>query len=175
MIIAILAWCNHFFFSVQHSAIKRSSITLNKRPHRLENIRQSVWKKRTRRKIKLSTKTISLWYYLKSFWLKVLFEKETIYTEDVQGLFEGKTAEEVIENINLREKSKEKYKKDKEQNNAINTKINIVEEKNIDANSETSKKDLEKEATIDIIEPIETKELNQNPNETKVDNEEKKD
>ena len=55
------------------------------------------------------------------------------------------------------------------------TKINIVEEKNIDANSETSKKDLEKEATIDIIEPIETKELNQNPNETKVDNEEKKD
>ena len=37
------------------------------------------------------------------------------------------------------------------------------------------KKDLEKEATIDIIEPIETKELNQNPNETKVDNEEKKD
>ena len=107
--------------------------------------------------------------------VKVLFEKETIYTEDVEGLFEGKTAEEVIENINLREKSKEKYKKDKEQNNAINTKINIVEEKNIDANSETSKKDLEKEATIDIIEPIETKELNQNPNETKVDNEEKKD
>ena len=102
-------------------------------------------------------------------------KKETIYTEDVEGLFEGKTAEEVIENINLREKSKEKYKKDKEQNNAINTKINIVEEKNIDANSETSKKDLEKEATIDIIEPIETKELNQNPNETNVDNEEKKD
>ena len=43
--------------------------------------------------------------------VKVLFEKETIYTEDVDMLFDGKSAEEVIKAIDDREASKEKYKK----------------------------------------------------------------
>ncbi len=43
--------------------------------------------------------------------VKVLFEKETIYTDDVDMLFDGKSAEEVIKAIDDREASKEKYKK----------------------------------------------------------------
>ena len=46
--------------------------------------------------------------------VKVLYEKETIYTEDVEGLFEGKSAEEIIAEIDAREALKEKYKKQEE-------------------------------------------------------------
>ena len=60
--------------------------------------------------------------------VKVLYEKETIYTEDVDALFEGKSAKEVIEAIDAREAAKEKYKKE---NNEINPKIEIVEEKDL--------------------------------------------
>ena len=56
--------------------------------------------------------------------VKVLFEKETIYTEDVDALFDGKSAEEVIKAIDEREASKEKYKKAEE----VNPKIEIVSE-----------------------------------------------
>ena len=60
--------------------------------------------------------------------VKVLYEKETIYTEDVDALFEGKSAKEVIEAIDAREAAKEKYKKE---NSEINPKIEIVEEKDL--------------------------------------------
>ncbi len=56
--------------------------------------------------------------------VKVLFEKETIYTEDVEMLFDGKSAEEVISSIDEREAAKEKYKK-----KDVNPSIEIVEEK----------------------------------------------
>ncbi len=56
--------------------------------------------------------------------VKVLFEKETIYTEDVEMLFDGKSAEEVISSIDEREAAKETYKK-----KDVNPSIEIVEEK----------------------------------------------
>lgn len=59
--------------------------------------------------------------------VKVLFEKETIYTEDVDMLFDYKSAEEVIAAIEEREKKTAAYKKEKEQSQ-INEKIEIVEE-----------------------------------------------
>ncbi|MDE6189625.1 MAG: ATP-dependent zinc metalloprotease FtsH [Clostridia bacterium] len=42
--------------------------------------------------------------------VKVLFEKETIYTEEVNMLFDGKTAEEVIAYIDEKQAKKESYK-----------------------------------------------------------------
>ena len=59
--------------------------------------------------------------------VKVLFEKETIYTEDVDMLFDHKAAEEVIAAIEEREKKTASYKKEKEQTE-VNEKIEIVEE-----------------------------------------------
>lgn len=53
----------------------------------------------------------------------VLFEKETIYTEEVNMLFDGKSAEEVIVYIDERQAKKESYKR------TVNPDINIVEEK----------------------------------------------
>ncbi len=53
----------------------------------------------------------------------VLFEKETIYTEEVNMLFDGKSAEEVIAYIDERQAKKESYKR------TVNPDINIVEEK----------------------------------------------
>lgn len=53
----------------------------------------------------------------------VLFEKETIYTEEVNMLFDGKSAEEVIAYIDDRQAKKESYRRD------VNPSINIVEEK----------------------------------------------
>ena len=55
--------------------------------------------------------------------VKVLFEKETIYTEEVNMLFAGKTADEVIAYIDEKQAKKDSYK-----NNA-QVKINIVDEK----------------------------------------------
>ena len=52
--------------------------------------------------------------------VKVLFEKETIYHEDVEALFEGKSAKEVIDAIDEREAVKEKYKKQEENPKAAN-------------------------------------------------------
>ena len=62
--------------------------------------------------------------------VKVLFEKETIYTEEVNMLFAGKTAEEVIAYIDEKQAKKDSYK-----NNA-EVKINIVPEKEPFANNE---------------------------------------
>ena len=104
--------------------------------------------------------------------VKVLFEKETIYTEDVEALFEGKTAKEVIDNINAREAVKEKYKKNKDSNKRVNPGINIANEENSVKIEENVKKDLEKEQTIDIIEPINTQDIVIDP---KDDNKEQKD
>ena len=53
----------------------------------------------------------------------VLFEKETIYTEEVNMLFDGKSAEEVIAYIDERQAKKESYKR------TVNPDINFVEEK----------------------------------------------
>ena len=53
----------------------------------------------------------------------VLFEKETIYTEEVNMLFAGKTADEVIAYIDEKQAKKDSYKNDTE------VKINIVDEK----------------------------------------------
>lgn len=43
--------------------------------------------------------------------VKVLYEKETIYTSEVEMLFEGKSAEEVISSIDARQEKNDKYKK----------------------------------------------------------------
>ncbi|MGN0764884.1 MAG: ATP-dependent zinc metalloprotease FtsH [Christensenellales bacterium] len=43
--------------------------------------------------------------------VKVLYEKETIYTSEVEMLFEGKSAEEVIASIDARQEKNDKYKK----------------------------------------------------------------
>ena len=61
--------------------------------------------------------------------VKVLFEKETIYTDDVEALFDGKSAEDVIKAIDEREAKKEQYKKEKE----VNPSIEIVEENPFDS------------------------------------------
>ena len=74
--------------------------------------------------------------------VKVLFEKETIYTEEVNMLFDGKTAEEVIVYIDERQAKKESYKKSEA------PKINIVEEKPV----ETSAQQGEEQASGDVSE-----------------------
>ena len=61
--------------------------------------------------------------------VKVLFEKETIYTDDVEALFDGKSAEDVIKAIDEREAKKEQYKKE----NDVNPSIEIVEENPFDS------------------------------------------
>lgn len=43
--------------------------------------------------------------------VKVLYEKETIYTSEVEMLFEGKSAEEVVSSIDARQEKNDKYKK----------------------------------------------------------------
>lgn len=55
--------------------------------------------------------------------VKVLFEKETIYTEEVNMLFDGRSAEEVIAYIDEKQAKKDSYK------NTESVKINIVPEK----------------------------------------------
>lgn len=67
--------------------------------------------------------------------VKVLFEKETIYTEEVNMLFEGKTADEVIAYIDERQAKKDSYKKD-----SVDVKVNIVPEKNPFASEEVTEK-----------------------------------
>lgn len=62
--------------------------------------------------------------------VKVLFEKETIYTEEVNMLFAGKTADEVIAYIDEKQAKKDSYKNDNE------VKINIVDEKQPFASAE---------------------------------------
>lgn len=78
--------------------------------------------------------------------VKVLFEKETIYTEDVEALFDGKTPEEVIAQIDARENQKEKYKKEKPQ--TVNPKIDIVEEP--------------KKTDVETIEPVSEEVIDKN-------------
>ena len=57
--------------------------------------------------------------------VKVLFEKDTIYTEEVNMLFDGKSAEDVIAYIDEKQAKKESYKKD-------SVKVNIVPEKPVE-------------------------------------------
>ncbi|MGN0788319.1 MAG: hypothetical protein ACI4MY_00155, partial [Christensenellales bacterium] len=54
--------------------------------------------------------------------VKVLYEKETIYTSEVEMLFEGKSAEDVIASIDARQEKNDKYKK------ASTPKVEIVPE-----------------------------------------------
>ena len=71
--------------------------------------------------------------------VKVLFEKETIYTEEVNMLFDGKTAEEVIAYIDERQAKKESYKKSKA------PKIEIVDEKVFEEPKSESQQTVESE------------------------------
>lgn len=100
----------------------------------------------------------------------VLFEKETIYTEEVNMLFDGKSAEEVIAYIDERQAKKESYKR------TVNPDINIVEEKaqpegkNEDTVSEeiqsTERKDNEIVETPKEDVPVQTKEDNKDEDDT---------
>lgn len=58
--------------------------------------------------------------------VKVLFEKDTIYTEEVNMLFDGKSAEDVIAFIDEKQAKKETYKKDGFKSESV--KVNIVPE-----------------------------------------------
>ena len=71
--------------------------------------------------------------------VKVLFEKETIYTEEVNMLFDGKTADEVIAYIDERQAKKDSYKKSEK------PKVEIVEEKVFEANNATEQADVKDE------------------------------
>ncbi|MCI8911629.1 MAG: ATP-dependent zinc metalloprotease FtsH [Clostridia bacterium] len=102
----------------------------------------------------------------------VLFEKETIYTEEVNMLFDGKSAEEVIAYIDERQAKKESYKR------TVNPDINIVEEKaqptdadkSEDTVSEeiqpTERKDDEIVKTPKEDVPVQTKEDNKDEDDT---------
>ena len=100
----------------------------------------------------------------------VLFEKETIYTEEVNMLFDGKSAEEVIAYIDERQAKKESYKR------TVNPDINIVEEKaqpvgkSEDTVSEeiqpTERKDDEIVETPKEDVPVQTKEDNKDEDDT---------
>ncbi|MDE7215728.1 MAG: ATP-dependent zinc metalloprotease FtsH [Clostridia bacterium] len=90
--------------------------------------------------------------------VKVLFEKETIYTEEVNMLFAGKTADEVIAYIDEKQAKKDSYK-----NNA-EVKINIVDEKPPFAstsqavpseNTETQKETADEEIAIEEKKDVE--------------------
>lgn len=59
--------------------------------------------------------------------VKVLFEKDTIYTEEVNMLFDGKSADEVIAYIDEKQAKKESYKRTEQ------VKVNIVPEQKVDA------------------------------------------
>lgn len=76
----------------------------------------------------------------------VLFEKETIYTEEVNMLFDGKSAEEVIAYIDERQAKKELYKR------TVNPDINIVEEK-----AQPTDADKSEDTVSEEIQPTERK------------------
>ncbi len=76
----------------------------------------------------------------------VLFEKETIYTEEVNMLFDGKSAEEVIAYIDERQAKKESYKR------TVNPDINIVEEK-----AQPTDADKSEDTVSEEIQPTERK------------------
>ncbi|MDE5654198.1 MAG: ATP-dependent metallopeptidase FtsH/Yme1/Tma family protein, partial [Clostridia bacterium] len=85
--------------------------------------------------------------------VKVLFEKETIYTEEVNMLFDGKTADEVIAYIDERQAKKDSYKKSEM------PKIDIVEEKAVvEENSESPKIDDTAEQAFDNTEATQPQE-----------------
>ncbi|MDE6472597.1 MAG: ATP-dependent zinc metalloprotease FtsH [Clostridia bacterium] len=85
--------------------------------------------------------------------VKVLFEKETIYTEEVNMLFDGKTADEVIAYIDERQAKKDSYKKSEM------PKIDIVEEKAVvEEKSESPKIDDTAEQAFDNTEATQPQE-----------------
>ncbi len=102
----------------------------------------------------------------------VLFEKETIYTEEVNMLFDGKSAEEVIAYIDERQAKKESYKR------TVNPDINIVEEKaqptDADKSEDTASEEIQPTERKDdeIVEtpkedvPVQTKEDNKDEDDT---------
>ncbi len=102
----------------------------------------------------------------------VLFEKETIYTEEVNMLFDGKSAEEVIAYIDERQAKKESYKR------TVNPDINIVEEKaqptDADKSEDTVSEEIQPTERKDneIVEtpkedvPVQTKEDNKDEDDT---------
>ena len=95
--------------------------------------------------------------------VKVLFEKETIYTEEVNMLFEGKTADEVIAYIDERQAKKDSYKKD-----SVDVKVNIVPEKNPFASEEVTEK---KEEDTKQDEPKEDEPKQEEPQQEPKDSE----
>ncbi len=95
--------------------------------------------------------------------VKVLFEKETIYTDEVNMLFDGKTADEVIAFIDERQAKKDSYKKSEA------PKINIVEEKV----SEEAKTESAQVDDTAIEQAFDNKEDTQ-PQEQKADEEQEK-
>ncbi len=100
----------------------------------------------------------------------VLFEKETIYTEEVNMLFDGKSAEEVIAYIDERQAKKESYKR------TVNPDINIVEEKAqpVDKSEDTVSEEIQPTERKDdeIVEtpkedvPVQTKEDKKDEDDT---------
>lgn len=100
----------------------------------------------------------------------VLFEKETIYTEEVNMLFDGKSAEEVIAYIDERQAKKESYKR------TVNPDINIVEEKAqpVDKSEDTASEEIQPTERKDdeIVEtpkedvPVQTKEDKKDEDDT---------
>ncbi len=102
----------------------------------------------------------------------VLFEKETIYTEEVNMLFDGKSAEEVIAYIDERQAKKESYKR------TVNPDINIVEENaqptDVDKSEDTVSQETQPTERKDdeIVEtpkedvPVQTKEDNKDEDDT---------
>ena len=76
--------------------------------------------------------------------VKVLFEKETIFSDEVQLLFEGKSAEEVIEysktrDVNLYNSSK----KDSAPRKEVDKKVEVKEEKTPDTTETKTSKEAE--------------------------------
>ena len=78
--------------------------------------------------------------------VKVLFEKETIYTEEVNMLFDGRSAEEVIAYIDEKQAKKDSYK------NTESVKSNIVPEKETVAENKDAA-DSEPKETAEEVKP----------------------
>lgn len=86
--------------------------------------------------------------------VKVLYEKNTIYTEEVDMLFDGKSAEEVVKNIEEKAAKKEEYKKIEQPQIVLSPQVGaskatpfdeLTSTKNQNANAENATSNEEKE------------------------------
>ncbi len=97
--------------------------------------------------------------------VKVLLEKETIYSQEVDMILEGKSYEEVIEFINKRQKDHEKEdddakkakKKPMEESQAEEAKLNKIKQSAIDAFYNTEAEKQEETAQKDAGKKVDTK------------------